>query len=93
MIMIMIIIIVIIIIIIILLLLLYIIIRRTGYMEIMKRLWEEKGYILLGLTAQNLRDRAAYYGKSRRDVGGSSTGGNEDYQGKRLLVSTAKRIF
>ena len=33
--------------------------RRKGYMEIMKELWEEKGYASLGYTAQNLRDKAA----------------------------------
>ena len=60
---------------------------RTGYMEIMKRLWEEKGYISLGLTAQNLRDRAAYYEKSRRDVGGSSSGGNEGRNLQQNIVS------
>ena len=33
--------------------------ERKGYMEIMRLLWEEKGYASLGLTAQNLRDKAA----------------------------------
>ncbi|CAB4011930.1 Hypothetical predicted protein [Paramuricea clavata] len=33
--------------------------RRKGYMEIMKELWEEKGYASLGYTTQNLRDKAA----------------------------------
>ena len=33
--------------------------RWKGYMEIMRLLWEEKGYASFGLTAQNLRDKAA----------------------------------
>lgn len=33
--------------------------RRKGDMEIMRLLWEEKRYAPFGLTAQNLRDRAA----------------------------------
>ena len=33
--------------------------RRKGYMELMRLSWEEKGYASLGLTAQNLRDKAA----------------------------------
>ena len=32
--------------------------RWKGYMEIMRLLWEEKGYASFGLTAQNLRDKA-----------------------------------
>ena len=35
-------------------------------MEII-RLWEEKGYASLGLTAQNLRDKAAQVIKARED--------------------------
>ena len=41
--------------------------RRQGYMEIMRLVWEEKGYASLGLTAQNLRDKAAQVIKSRED--------------------------
>lgn len=41
--------------------------RRQGYMEIMRLMWEEKGYASLGLTAQNLRDKAAQVIKARED--------------------------
>ena len=34
-------------------------------MEIMRLMWEEKGYASLGLTAQNLRDKAAQVIKAR----------------------------
>ena len=40
-------------------------IRRKAYMEIMRLLWEEKRYASFGLTAQNLRDRAAQAIKDR----------------------------
>ena len=33
--------------------------QRKGYMEIMRLLCGEKGYASFGLTAQNLRDKAA----------------------------------
>jgi hypothetical protein len=41
--------------------------RRQGYMEIMRLMWEEKEYASLGLTAQNLRDKAAQIIKARED--------------------------
>ena len=34
--------------------------RKVGYMELMKQLWEVKGYECLGLSTQNLRNKAAY---------------------------------
>lgn len=39
--------------------------RRKAYIEIMRLLWEEKRYASFGLTAQNLRDRAAQAIKDR----------------------------
>ena len=39
--------------------------RHGGYMKIMKQLWEEKGYVSLNLTAQNLRDTVARYEKKQ----------------------------
>jgi len=43
--------------------------RRKAYMEIMRLLWEEKRYVSLGLTAQNLRYRAAQAIKVRERNG------------------------
>ena len=34
--------------------------RKMGYMKLMKNLWEERGYELLDLSTQNLRDKAAH---------------------------------
>ena len=33
--------------------------RKKGYIELMKQLWDESGYLYLGIKAQNLRDQAA----------------------------------
>ena len=33
--------------------------RKKGYIEVMKQLWEEKGYEHLGIKSQNLRDQAS----------------------------------
>ena len=33
--------------------------RKRGYIEVMKRLWDEMGYEMLGIKAQNLKDQAA----------------------------------
>ena len=33
--------------------------RKRGYIEVMKELWDEKGYEHLGIKAQNLRDQAS----------------------------------
>ena len=33
--------------------------RKRVYIEVMKRLWDEMGYEMLGIKAQNLRDQAA----------------------------------
>ena len=33
--------------------------RKRGYIEVMKRLWDEMGYEMLSIKAQNLRDQAA----------------------------------
>ena len=39
--------------------------RRKGYIEVMKELWEEKGYGNLGLKSQNLRDQASRLEKNQ----------------------------
>ena len=39
--------------------------RRKGYTEVMKELWEEKGYGNLGLKSQNLRDQASRLEKNQ----------------------------
>ena len=46
--------------------------RRKGYIKVMKELWEAKGYEELGLTNQNLRDRAARLEKIMSDTSGQS---------------------
>ena len=33
--------------------------RKRGYIEVMKRLWHEMGFEILGIKVQNLRDQAA----------------------------------
>ena len=33
--------------------------RKKGYIQVMKDLWDKKGYEHLGLKSQNLRDQAA----------------------------------
>ena len=33
--------------------------RKKGYIEVMKQLWDEKGYEHLGIRSQNLRDQAS----------------------------------
>ena len=40
--------------------------RKRGYIEVMKRLWDEMGSEMLVIKAQNLRDRAARLEGSRR---------------------------
>ena len=39
--------------------------RRKGYIEVMKELWEEKGYGNLGLKSPNLRDQASRLEKNQ----------------------------
>ena len=46
--------------------------RKKGYMSIMKELWDDLGYIGLGLSAQNLRDHAA---KADRNLERNSSDG------------------
>ena len=41
--------------------------RRKGYIEVMKELWDEKGYGHLELKSQNLRDRASRLEKMELD--------------------------
>ena len=42
--------------------------RKKGYMQLMKELWNDKGYAGLNLSCQNLRDQAAKVEKSLGDV-------------------------
>ena len=42
--------------------------RKEGYIEVMKDLWEEKGYGYLELKSQNLRDQAS---RLEKNVAGS----------------------
>ena len=42
--------------------------KRKGYMELMKDLWEDKGYALFALTAENLCDKAAQVQKSKKGI-------------------------
>ena len=37
--------------------------RKKGYIELIKDLWEEKGYGYLELKSENLRDQASRLGK------------------------------
>ena len=37
--------------------------RKRGYVDIMKELWDEMGWVQLGLKSQNLRDQAARLAK------------------------------
>ena len=46
--------------------------RKKGYMSIMKDLWNDLGYVGLGLSAQNLRDHAA---KADRNLENTSSDG------------------
>ena len=41
--------------------------RKKGYIEVMKDLWEEKGYGYLELQSQNLRDQASRLEKMLQD--------------------------
>ena len=42
--------------------------RKLGYMELMKGLWEVRGYEHLGLSVQNLRDKADHAEKRPRNA-------------------------
>ena len=52
--------------------------QRKGYMEIMRLLWEEKGYASLGLTAPNLRDKAVQLVKNEERRRQKYTNANEE---------------
>ena len=41
--------------------------RKKGYIEVLKDLWEEKGYGCLELKSQNLRDQASRLEKMLQD--------------------------
>ena len=62
---------------------------RKGYMEIMKCMWEEKGYASLELSAQNLRDRASYYEKKMElgDLRGTPTEEIEEHNQQDNIIS------
>ena len=42
--------------------------RKKGYIEIMKELWDMKGYEHIGLKAQNLRDQASPLEKNQEGL-------------------------
>ena len=46
--------------------------RKKGYIEIMKQLWEEKGYGHLALKGQNLRDQASRLEKCQEGLADES---------------------
>ena len=46
--------------------------RKKGYIEVMKQLWEEKGYGHLALEGQNLRDQASRLEKGQEDLADES---------------------
>ena len=48
--------------------------RKKGYIEIMKNLWDAKGYGDLGLKPQNLPDQASRLKKNSRKVIGQHLG-------------------
>ena len=52
--------------------------QRKDYMEIMRLLWEEKGYASLGLTAPNLRDKAVQLVKNEERRRQKYTNANEE---------------
>lgn len=60
--------------------------ERYGYMKIMKQLWDEKGYSLLGLTAQNLRDTVARYEKKQRPGDAGRTDVNNELNQQQIDV-------
>ena len=63
--------------------------RRKGNIEVMKRLWDEKGYAHLELKSQNLRDQATRLEKLQGcvvdDYGEDKTSGPT--QGQRKTVT------
>ena len=46
--------------------------RKKGYIEVMKQLWEEKGYGHLALKGQNLRDQASRLEKCQESLADES---------------------
>ncbi|KAK2554945.1 DNA repair endonuclease XPF [Acropora cervicornis] len=48
--------------------------RKKGYIEVMKQLWEEKGYEHLGIRSQNLRDQVSRLEKMEHGSAGKSQG-------------------
>ena len=52
--------------------------RRKGYIKVMHDLWQARGYEQLGLTSQNLRDRAARLEKVMEDTSRQSNGNGID---------------
>ena len=46
--------------------------RKKGYIEVMKKLWEKKGYEHLGIRSQNLRDQASRLEKIEHGSAGKS---------------------
>ena len=67
--------------------------RKIGYVEVMKVLWEEKGYGYLELKSQNLRDRASRLEKLVQDR--TAENGNRSLAGENEgePVSSQRKVF
>ena len=67
--------------------------RRKGYIEVMKELWDEKGYAHLELKSQNLRDQASRLEKLQGcvmdDYGEDARAANADGGGQSALSAAA----
>jgi len=42
--------------------------RKKGYIDVMKKLWDERGYGHLGLKGRNLRDQASRLEKNQDNL-------------------------
>ncbi|CAB3981349.1 Hypothetical predicted protein [Paramuricea clavata] len=70
--------------------------RKKGYIQVMKDLWDKKGYEHLGLKSQNLRDQAARLEKinataETRPIGKVSGGAVIDDEREQTLDENQKR--
>ena len=61
--------------------------RKRGYVDIMKELWDEMGYVQLGLESQNLRDQAARLEKVNSNETAGTVGRNATMD---VVVSTTR---
>ena len=62
--------------------------RKKGYIQLMRELWEEKGYGHLGLKGQNLRDRASWLENHQDNL--LANGSSIDYS---TATTTSNSIF